>query len=90
MSLLSTESKIATFKPADLYRLVPDFPKPGISFRDISVLLSKPDVFQKLINDMVRRLATIRVDKVVALESRGFLLGAPLALALKKPLIMVR
>jgi adenine phosphoribosyltransferase len=78
------------FAPSDLYRVISDFPSSGIQFRDISVLLNKPEVFQRLVEDLVRRLQTVHVTKVVAIESRGFLLGAPLALALRKPLVMVR
>ncbi|MFO0714981.1 MAG: adenine phosphoribosyltransferase [Sandaracinus sp.] len=71
-------------------RAVPDFPKPGILFRDITPLLGHPDAFRagiELFTDAVRDL---RVETVVAIESRGFLFGAPLALARGASLVPVR
>ena len=68
---------------------VPDFPKPGIMFRDISPLLQNPDMFQsvvKLIADEWRG----KIDVVVALDARGFLFGAPIALTLGVPFVPVR
>lgn len=71
-------------------RDVPDFPKPGILFRDITPLLANPRAFQVAIDLLVERLRPQRLDHVVAIESRGFLLGGPLALALGVPLQLVR
>ena len=71
-------------------RDVPDFPKPGILFRDITPLLANPRAFQVAIELLVERLRPQRLDHVVAIESRGFLLGGPLALALGVPLQLVR
>lgn len=71
-------------------RKVPDFPKPGIIFRDISPLLRAPEAFQGAIAQMEERIKDIRVDAIVAIESRGFLFGAPLALRMQKPLCIAR
>jgi adenine phosphoribosyltransferase len=73
-----------------LLRKVPDFPKPGIVFRDISPLLRAPEAFNNAISQMEERVKGIRVDAIVAIESRGFLFGAPLALRMQKPLCIVR
>jgi adenine phosphoribosyltransferase len=69
-------------------RDVPDFPQPGIMFRDITPLLADPVSFGRAI-ELVAEPFT-GVDKVVAIESRGFILGAPVALALHAGLIPVR
>jgi adenine phosphoribosyltransferase len=74
----------------DFLRIVPDFPKPGILFRDISPLLQSPQAFQYAIDQMAERAQRLCVDVLIAVESRGFLFGAPLAVALKKPLVIAR
>jgi adenine phosphoribosyltransferase len=63
-------------------RAIPDFPKPGILFRDITPLLANRAAFAACIADFVGRYRDQRVDAVVGVESRGFLFGAPLALEL--------
>lgn len=70
----------------------PDFPKPGVIFRDIFPVIAEPTVFSDLINVLVERVQTKcpTPDVVVGLESRGFLLGTPLAMALKLPFVPVR
>lgn len=75
---------------ARLLRIVPDFPKPGILFRDISPLLSTPEAFRFVIHEMARRIAAAKVDVLVGVESRGFIFAAPLAVELGLPLVMVR
>jgi adenine phosphoribosyltransferase len=60
-------------------RTVPDFPKKGIMFRDITTLLKNPAAFAAAIDRTYEHYRDIRVDKVVGIESRGFILGAPLA-----------
>ncbi len=70
-------------------REVPDFPKPGILFRDITPLLSAPDGLRAAIEALAAPFAG-RVDAVVGIESRGFLLGAPVALGLGVGLAIVR
>lgn len=77
----------------NLYRLirdVPDFPKPGILFRDITPLLLDPAAFRTAIDGLAAAFRGDGVTKVVAVESRGFVLGAPVALAMRAGLVLVR
>lgn len=71
-------------------RVIPDFPKPGIGFKDITPLLANPDAFQALINLFADRYAGRSVDQVVGVEARGFILGAALAYRLRVGLTLVR
>jgi adenine phosphoribosyltransferase len=71
-------------------RTVPDFPKKGILFRDITPVLNDPTCFQMLVDLFAERYRARNVNKVVAIESRGYLVGAPLAYALKAGLVIVR
>ena len=73
-----------------LIRDIPDFPEPGIIFRDITPLLSDGDAFQQVIDWLVALYRDSRVDAVVAIESRGFIFGAPLADRLGVGLVPVR
>jgi len=75
---------------ASYLRIIPDFPKPGILFRDISPLLAEPKAFQYVIHEMARRLLGVSIDALVGIESRGFIFAAPLAIELKVPLVMAR
>jgi len=75
---------------ADHIRAVPDFPRPGIVFRDITPLLAEPTVFRTVIDGLVDHVGDRRVDKVVAVEARGFIVGAPLAYALGAGFVPVR
>ncbi len=69
-------------------RDIPDFPKPGVVFKDITPLLQHPEAFSYIVDKFAEYLTDI--DKIVAIDSRWFLFGAPLAYKLKKPLIIVR
>src|SRR5260370_42633253 len=71
-------------------REVPDFPKPGIVFRDITPVLLDPQLFAKSIALMAQPYRAAGVTRVVSIESRGFLLGAPVALALTTGLVPIR
>jgi adenine phosphoribosyltransferase len=71
-------------------RDIPDFPKPGILFKDITPLLADPAAFQYSIDRMAEHYRGQPVDAVAAVEARGFLFAAPLALVLRKPLIPLR
>ncbi len=71
-------------------RDVPDFPKPGIIFKDITPILQNADVFQKTIQALVKRYQGKNFDKIAGVESRGFLFGAALAYALNKSFVLVR
>jgi adenine phosphoribosyltransferase len=74
----------------DYIRDVPDFPKPGILFKDITPLLQNPSAFQEANDRLADRYAHEELDAVVGIEARGFLLAAPLAYRLGKPLVPVR
>lgn len=74
----------------DFIRDVPDFPKPGILFKDITPLLADPSAFQLAIDLMAVRYAGAPFDVIAAAEARGFLVAAPLALRLHKPLVPLR
>jgi adenine phosphoribosyltransferase len=71
-------------------RDVEDFPEPGIVFKDITPLLNQPELFGEVIDHLRDRYAERGIDHVVAIESRGFLFGAPLAYALGVGLSLVR
>ncbi len=75
---------------AKYIRDIPDFPKPGILFKDITPLLAEPRAFQYVIDRLVEHYRTQLVDAVAAAEARGFLFAAPLALQLHKPLVPLR
>lgn len=74
----------------DYVRDVPDFPKPGILFRDITPLLGSAAAFAEALQQFTQRYRTKKIDAVVAVESRGFIFGAPLALNLGASFIPVR
>ncbi|MSP49937.1 MAG: adenine phosphoribosyltransferase [Alphaproteobacteria bacterium] len=71
-------------------RGVPDFPKPGILFYDISTLLKHPQAWQVTVDRLAQTLAPHKPDLLAGIESRGFLLTAPLALKLGCGFVMVR
>ena len=76
------------FRP--FIRDIPDFPKPGILFKDITPLLADPTAFRASIERLAERYGHQQVDAIAAAEARGFLFAAPLALALRKPLVPLR
>ncbi len=71
-------------------RDIPDFPKPGILFKDITPLLADPDAFEYAISKLAAHYSTAKIDAIAAVEARGFLFAAPLALQLRVPLIPLR
>jgi adenine phosphoribosyltransferase len=75
---------------AKYIRNIPDFPKPGIQFKDITPLLSDPHAFREAIDLMAVHYKDSAVDAISAAEARGFLFAAPLAMVLQKPLIPLR
>lgn len=82
-----------TVSAADLRRLirdVPDFPKEGILFRDVTPLLADPEGLRGAVAAMAEPFLAAGVDRVLGIESRGFLFGAPMALALGAGLVIVR
>lgn len=71
-------------------RDIPDFPRPGIVFKDITPLLAEPRAFQFAIDRLAEHYPAATVDVIAAAEARGFLFAAPLALRLEKPLVPLR
>ena len=71
-------------------RTIPNFPIPGIQFRDITTLLADPDAFNDVIERFVNHYQDEQIDLVVGIEARGFIIGAPLALRLGKGFIPIR
>ncbi|MAG94212.1 MAG: adenine phosphoribosyltransferase [Planctomycetaceae bacterium] len=71
-------------------RDIPDFPKPGIMFRDITPLLANPKAFRRVIEHLAEHFRDARVTAVAAAEARGFIFAAPLALALDAAFVPVR
>jgi len=71
-------------------RGVPDFPKPGILFYDISTLLAHPEAWRATVDRMAEAIAPHEPDLLVGIESRGFLTAAPLAFAMGKGFVMLR
>lgn len=74
----------------DYIRNIPDFPKPGIIFRDITTALKKPDVFRQIIDEIYFNFKDENIDYIAAIESRGYLFGAPLAYKLGAGLVIIR
>jgi len=75
---------------AALIRDVPDFPAEGVLFKDITTLLQDPDGFQAAVDALVDHYRGEKIDVIAAIESRGFIFGAPLALALGAGFVPVR
>jgi adenine phosphoribosyltransferase len=74
----------------DVIRTIPDYPKPGIQFRDITTLLGNPRAFRRAVDEMVQPYAGTRVDKVAGLEARGFILGGAVAHQLSTGFVPIR
>jgi adenine phosphoribosyltransferase len=83
-----TEARLQQMR--DHIRVVSDFPKPGILFRDMTPLLGDPPTFNATIDLLVERLASTPADAIVAIESRGFIFGAALAARMRLPFVPVR
>ena len=71
-------------------REVPNFPKPGINFKDITPVLLDAALFERAVDLMAAPYAEARISRVVSIESRGFIFGAPLALRLRAGLVPIR
>ena len=74
----------------DYIRSIPDYPKKGILFRDITTLIKDEKAFAETINQIVERSKKFNFDKVAAIESRGFVFASAVSFILKKPFIMLR
>ncbi len=77
-------------KVEDYIRTIPDFPEPGIMFRDITTVLQDPDGFKLAIDEMAGLLDGVDFDVIAGTESRGFIFGTPLAYNLHKPFVLIR
>ena len=77
-------------KLADYIRSIPDFPKPGILFYDITPLLAAPEAFRRAVVDMANPFRREKIDVVAAAEARGFIFAAPVALELNASLVPIR
>ena len=71
-------------------RKVPDFPKPGILFYDITSILTNPKAFGYCIDEMKKLYAGMHIDRVAAVEARGFIFASPFAREMNKPLVLLR
>ena len=74
----------------DHIRAVKDYPKKGILFRDITTLIKNEKAFAKCIDEIVERSKKFKVDKIAAIEARGFLFASAVSYILKKPFILLR
>jgi adenine phosphoribosyltransferase len=71
-------------------RSIPDYPKKGILFRDITTLIKNKDAFKNCIDQMSEVLKKLNYDKIASIESRGFLFASPLSYNLQKPNVLMR
>ena len=74
----------------EFIRSIPDYPKKGILFRDITTLIKNEDAFTKSIDEIVERSKKFKFDKIAAIESRGFVFASAVSYILKKPFILFR
>lgn len=80
----------SNFNIKNYIRSIPDWPKKGVIFRDITSLLEDKLVFRKLIDSFVHRYMNAQVDSIVGIDARGFIIGAPLAYELNTGFVPVR
>ncbi len=74
----------------DLVRTIPDYPKPGIMFRDITTLLGNARAFRRAVDELVHPFAGQKVDKIAGIEARGFILGGAIAHQLSAGFVPIR
>ena len=74
----------------DYIRSIPDYPKKGILFRDITTLIKNAQAFKETINQIVEKSKSFKIDKIAAIESRGFVFASAVSYILSKPFIMLR
>ena len=74
----------------DYIRSIPDYPKKGILFRDITTLIKDANAFEETINQIIERSKKYNFTKIAAIESRGFVFASAVSYVLKKPFIMLR
>ena len=74
----------------DYIRSIPDYPKKGILFRDITTLVKNENAFTQAIDEIVKKSKKFNIDKIAAIEARGFIFASAVSYILKKPLILLR
>ena len=74
----------------DFIRCIPDYPKKGILFRDITTLIKDEKAFATTVDQIIERSKNFKIDKIAAIESRGFVFASAVSYLLKKPFIMLR
>ena len=74
----------------DYIRSIPNYPKKGILFRDITTLIKDEKAFKETIDQILEKSKNFKIDKIAAIESRGFVFASAVAYILKKPFIMLR
>ena len=74
----------------DFIRSIPDYPKKGILFRDITTLIKNEKAFAETINQIIEKSKNYQIDKIAAIESRGFVFASAVSYLLNKPFIMLR
>jgi len=82
---MTTEQKVK-----DAIRDIPNFPKEGIVFKDITPILQNPKLCTEIVEDIKEKVKGLNIQGVAGIESRGFLIGVPLAIALNVPFILIR
>ncbi len=75
---------------ASSIRSIPDYPKPGIIFRDITTLLGNPRAFRRAVDALVQPYAGMKIDKIAGMEARGFILGGAVAHQLSAGFVPIR
>ncbi len=75
---------------ADYIRTIPDFPEPGIMFRDVTSVVQDAEGLKLAIDEMVKLLDGVECDVIAGAESRGFIFGMPIAYLLNKPFVLIR
>ena len=81
---------MTTASLGDFIRAIPDYPQPGVTFRDITPLLGNGPALAEATRALTERFADVGVDRVIGIEARGFILGAPVAVALGAGFVPVR
>tara|TARA_B100001564_G_C20402989_1_gene562058 strand:- start:216 stop:743 length:528 start_codon:yes stop_codon:yes gene_type:complete len=74
----------------DFIRSIPNYPKKGILFRDITTLIKNEKAFEECIDQIIERSKSYKIDKIAAIESRGFVFASAVSYILKKPFILLR
>ena len=86
----NTSSDFSTMHLADTIRTIPDYPKKGILFRDITTLLGDARAFRRAVDELVQPWAGTKIDKVAGVEARGFILGGAVAHQLSAGFVPIR